>query len=194
VLTKAYEELSNYSFKQRADDIRLRQLRRKVRSWKERAQKTGSEDDEQQYRLAQMEERQTGLDIYRERVQKYPTDLRLKYYLGRALFRSKLFDEAIPLLQEATADPRSRVGSRLMIGRAFFENGSFSQAADVLSEALQNYDLSGDEISKEMLYWVGRAYEANGSVEEAKATYGKLLRQDYNYANGDARKRHEALK
>jgi tetratricopeptide (TPR) repeat protein len=193
VLTKAYEQLSNYSFKERADDIRLRQLRRKVRHWKERAQQTGSEDDQQQYRLAQMEERQTELDIFRERVQKYPTALRLKYYLGRALFRSKMFDEAIPLLQEATADPRSRVRSQLMIGRAFFENGSFSQAADVLSEALQSYELSGDEISKEMLYWVGRAYEANGNVEEAKATYGKLLRQDYNYADGDARRRHESL-
>lgn len=193
VLSKAYEELSNYSFKERADDIRLRQLRRKVRRWKEIAQRTGSEDDEQQYRLAQMEERQTELDIYRERVQKYPTALRLKYHLGRALFRSKLFDEAIPLLQEAAADPRSRVRSQLMIGRAFFENGSFSQAADILSEALQSYELSGDEISKEMLYWVGRAYEANGNVEEAKATYGKLLRQDYNYADGDARQRHEGL-
>ncbi len=45
-----------------------------------------------------------------------------------------------------------------------------------------------------MLYWMGRAYEAGGRTDEARATYGKLLRQDYNYANGDTRQRHESLK
>jgi len=33
-----------------------------------------------------------------------------------------------------------------------------------------------------------------GRVDDAKATYGKLLRQDYNYRDGDARKRLESLK
>ena len=54
--------------------------------------------------------------------------------------------------------------------------------------------MSGDDISKEMLYWVGRAYEGDGKIDEALATFGKLLRQDYNYAEGDARRRHEELK
>lgn len=194
VLTKAYEQLSNYSFKERADDIRLRQLRRNVRRWQDRAEQTGSPDDRQQYRLVAMEEQQIRLDIFRERVRKYPTNLRLKFHLGSALFQSKEYEEAIPLLQEASADPRSRVRARLMIGRAFFESASFTQAAEVLNEALESYDVSGDNVSKEMLYWIGRANEAGGNVEEALATYGKLLRQDYNYAKGDARKRHDALK
>jgi len=194
VLMKAYGETSNYSFKQKADDVRLKQLARQTRRLREKAQRTGHEDDKQQFRLALMEERQTELDIYRERVQKYPTDLRMKYRLGRALFNAQQYDEAIPLLQEATSDPRSRVRCQLTIGRAFFEKGAFAQAADVLSEALESYDLAGDDLSKDMMYWVGRAYEAGGRLDEAKATYGRLLRQDYNYANGDVRKRHENLK
>jgi hypothetical protein len=194
VLTKAYDQLSNYSFKERADDIRLRQLRRTTRRLQERAERTGSDDDRQQFRLATMEEHQTRLAIFRERVQKYPTNLKLKFQLGRALFHSKEYDEAIPLLQEATGDPASRIRSQLMIGRAFFENASFTQAAEVLGEALENYEVSGDNTSKEMLYWIGRANEADGNAEAALATFGKLLRQDYNYAGGDARKRHEELK
>jgi tetratricopeptide (TPR) repeat protein len=193
VLMKAYEESTNYSFKQRADDIRLKQLHRQTRRWMEQARKTGKEDDKQQYRLAAMEEHQTELDIYRERVAKYPTDLRLKYFLGTVLFRSQQYDEAIPILQEAQGDPRSRVRCQLMIGRAFLEKGAYSQAADVLSESLDKYEATGDDLDKQMLYWLGRAYEADGKVQEAKAAYGKLLRQDYNYANGDARKRHESL-
>jgi tetratricopeptide (TPR) repeat protein len=194
VLVKAYESSRNYSFKERADDIRLRQLRRQTRRWRERARKTGSEEDQQQYRLAEMEERQTEVEIYRERVQRYPTNLRLKYFLGRTLFRSQQYDEAIPLLQEAQGDPRSRVQCQLMIGRAFFEKGSYSQAADALREAFEQYDVVGDETSKQMMYWLGQAYEAGGKVDEAKAIYGKLLRLDYNYADGDARQRHESLK
>jgi len=194
VLMKAFRESNSYAFKMRADDVRLRLLARQTRRWKDRARKTGKEEDQQQYRLAQMEERQTELEIYRERVEKYPTELKLKARLGNALFAAGEYDEAIPVLQEAQADPRSRVGCQFLIGRAFFEKESYSQAVEVLREALEKYELSGDELSKKMMYWLGRAYEADGKVDEARDVYGKLLRVDYNYADGDVRKRHESLK
>lgn len=194
VLTKAYQNLENYSFKQKADDVRMRQLRRQTRRWKERAVQSKKDDDEQQYRLALMEERQTEIDIFRERVRSYPTDLRMKYHLGRALFAAGEFDEAIPILQEASAEPRYRTRAQVMIGRAFFEKESYSQAAAVLNETLESYENVGDELSKDMLYWIGRAYEGDAQSENAVATYGKLLRMDYNYAEGDARRRHDELK
>ena len=192
VLTKAHEETRNYSFKLRADDIRLAQLRRRTAKLVAKARKTRSEDDKQQARLAALEHRQIELDIIRERVQKYPTDLRLKYRLGDALFRAGLYDEAIPVLQLAQQDPRSRVRCQLLLGQAFFEKGNPGQATEVLREALDKYELV-DEASKELLYWLGRSYETVENREEAKAAYGKLLRQDYNYREGDARKRLESL-
>jgi len=192
LLLAHYEKTRNYNLKVRADDIRLRQLTRQARELAERARRTGSEEDKQQHRLAVLEQRQTALEIYRERVAQYPTDLRFKFKLGAALFESGQYDEAIPILQAAQADPRNRVRSRLMIGRAFFEQGSHAQAAEVLREALEAYELT-DDTSKELLYWLGRAYEAAGRVEDAAATYGKLLRQDYNYRDGDARKRLDEL-
>lgn len=194
VLMKAHQELVNYSFKSAADDIRLRQLRRQTRHWHQRAQETGADDDKQQHRLAVMEESQAELDIFRERVDKYPTDLRLKYQLGKALVAVGEYDEAIPLLQEAQSDPRSRQRCRLMIGRSFFEKGAFAQAAEVLSEALEQSDAKDDDLAKNMLYWVARSFEGGGKVDEARAAFGKLLRMDYNYADGDARTRHENLK
>ncbi len=41
---------------------------------------------------------------------------------------------------------------------------------------------------------LGRSCEAAERVDEARDAYGKLLRQDYNYKDGDARKRLEGLK
>ena len=194
VLLKAFEELDNYSFKQKADDVRLRQLHRQTRRLRERAAQSKKEEDQQQYRLASMEERQTELDIYRERVRKYPTDLRLKFYLGRALFNASEYDEAIPILQEASSEPRYRTRAQVMIGRAFFEKESYIQAAAVLNETFETYENVGDDLSKDMLYWIGRAFEADQQIDNAATTYGKLLRMDYNYADGDARRRHDELK
>lgn len=193
VLMKAFERTGNYNLELRADDIRLRQLNRQVRELAEQARQSGSENDQQQLRLAKMEQRQTELEVYRERVQKYPTDLRLKYRLGTILFEAGEFDEAIPVLQSAQADPRSRFRTRLLIGRAFFEKDNPAQASEVLRELVEQYELT-DDLSKDATYWLGRALEAAGKHDEAKVAYGKLLRQDYNYADGDARRRLENLK
>ncbi|MCK4341659.1 MAG: hypothetical protein KAY37_08050 [Phycisphaerae bacterium] len=193
VLMKTFEKSNNYSFKLRADDVRLRQMRRQVGRLVARARKTKAAEDKQQARLAALEQRQLALEVFRERVEKYPTDLRLKYKLGTALFDAGEYDEAIPVLQVAQQDPRSRVRCQLQLGRAFFEKGSPGQAAEVLRESLEKYELT-DELSKELLYWLGRSYEAAEKIAEAKDAYGKLLRQDYNYKDGDARQRLDALK
>jgi len=193
VLTEAYDRLSNYSFKSRADDIRLRRLTSAARAIVGKAKESGTPEDRQQARLATMELRQVTIDVYRERVAEYPTDLRLKFKLGAALFDVGEYDEAIPLLQAAQADPRSRAHCQLLIGRSFFEKDNWTQATEVLREAIDGYELT-DEFSRQLLYWLARGYEANGDTEEAKTAYGKLLRQDYNFMNGDARKRLESLK
>jgi hypothetical protein len=194
VLTQAFEATSNYSFKSRADDVRLKQIKRQVQSLREQARQSGLEDDKQQARLADSELVQTEIEIYRERIQKYPTDLRSKYRLGEALFRAGEYDEAIPVLQVGQADPRSRGRSQLLIGRAFFEKQTFAQASEVLREALEGHEIGTDELAKELIYWLARSCEADGRNDEAKQHYGRLLRLDYNYRGGDARRRMESLK
>jgi len=193
LLLKSYEKSRNYNFKMRADQIRLGQLSRQTRQLFEQARRSGSEEDQQQYRLAKMEQSQVELEIYRERVQKYPTDLGLRYRLGRALFFAREFDEAIPALQAAQGDPRHRYHARLLMSRAFFEKGAFAQAVDVLKEICDVPDLP-EEITKDICYWLARSLEADGQMDEARAAYSKLLRQDYNYADGEARRRLDALK
>jgi tetratricopeptide (TPR) repeat protein len=194
VLLAAQERTGNYAFKVRADDIHLRQLSRQTRLLKDKAAETGSDEDQQQARLSEMEERSAELEICRERTAKYPTDLRTKYRLGVALFRAGEYDEAIPVLQQAQQDPRSKTRCLLIMGRCFYEKGVFGQTRELLKEALESHEVLGDDLGKELTYWLGRAYEAEGNKAEAAAQYGKLLRQDYNYAGGDARTRLESLK
>jgi tetratricopeptide (TPR) repeat protein len=194
VLQQAFEKSSNYSFKLRADDIRLRQVARVTRQLKAKAHESGSDDDQQNARLAEMDEIATEMDIFRERVKNYPTDLRLKFRLGSALFRTGEYDEAIPVLQGAQGDPRNRTRALLMLGRCFHEKGLPGEAVEILKEALETYEMQGDETHKELLYRLGVAHKAVGNKDEAKAALGKLLRQDYNYADGQARKLVDELR
>lgn len=191
ILDAAFAGTRNYSFKSRADEVRLRQVTRQVRELEKKANESQSEDDQQQVRLARMELNQIKLEVFRDRVKNYPTDSRLKYDFGKALFDAGEFEEAIPVLQGAALDPRSRIRAQFLMGRAFFERENFPEAFEVLKEVIQTGDLP-EELLKEAMYWVARAAEAAGSRDEAKAQYGKLLRMDYNYA--DARKRLDGLK
>jgi tetratricopeptide (TPR) repeat protein len=194
VLEEAATRLNNYNFKLRADDVRLRQLARTTRQAKAKAAASGSDDDRQQARLAAMEELSSELEIFQERIKKYPTDLRMKYRLAAAMFKNGDFDACIPILQLAQGEPRYRTRAQILLGRAFLEKNNAGQAANVLKEALETFQPTGDDTGKELLYWLGAAYKADGNIDEAKDTLNKLIRQDYNYADGKARRMLEELK
>ena len=110
------------------------------------------------------------------------------------MFRAERWDDAIPIFQESQNEPRYRIQSKFHMGRCFFEREIFEQAAEVLQEACDEYEVAGDDLSKEIMYWVGRSHEQADEAEKAISAYGKLLRQDYNYMNGDVRKRLDTLK
>jgi TolA-binding protein len=192
VLSNAHSESKNYSFKVKADDLRLKRLTRIARERADAARAGGTDEDKQAAREATAALRNEVVSVYRERVANYPTDLRMKFRLGVALFEVGEYDEAIPTLQAAQNEPRSKWQCQLYIGRSFYQKQIFGQAVQVLKELVDQYELQ-DDFAKDALYWLGRACEANNMAEDAKANYGKLLRLDYNYAHGDARKRLEAL-
>jgi hypothetical protein len=192
VLNDLYVQTKQYAMKVRADNILLTQRKRDLRALLEKARASKNEDDARNYRLSEQDYYQTELEILRERMQNYPTDLKLKYQVGMSLFRLQQHHEAIPLLQAAQGDPKYRTRAQLYMGRAFFETGAFDQATDVLREALEGYELT-DDTSKELMYRLGIAHQSAGRLQEAKEVFGKLMRIDYNYANGDVRRRVDEL-
>lgn len=194
VLMGAFEESRTYNFKKKADDIRLRQIRRAARLWHEKASQSRKPDDIQKAKLAAQQYVDTEIAVWRDRVRNYPTDLQMKFYFGRALFQAKQFDDAIPVLQEAQGDARHRIRAMSLLGRSFYEKEDFLTASDVLRDAIGLHETPQDDLGKELMYWLGRSYEEEGKVDDAKAQYSKLARMDYNYAGGDARQRLDALK
>jgi tetratricopeptide (TPR) repeat protein len=174
ILLEKFKELGNYRFKMRADDIAIRQIGRHGRH----ARDAGQAD---QYKELTKRRLAFELNVFKERVSRYPTDLRMKYEYGRRLFQARRFDEAIPLFQQARSEPKVRYVCTLHLGRCFFEKGLFAQSTGILKEAVDAYELTEDETAKELNYWLARSLESEGKVEDAHKVFGKLVQIDYNY-------------
>ncbi len=193
LLMAYYEQTGNYRFKLRADEIKKRQFRRKARQLQ---QKLKADPDNQELLAAGKQLKadliQFEIETGKERVTNYPTDHRMRFQYAQSLFSAGLFDEAIPEFQAARADPKNRKAANLFIGRCFYEKQHHGPAVDVLKQLLANHESTGDDISKEASYWLGRAYEGSGKVDEALEVYNQIIQWDYNFR--DVRNRIDELR
>jgi tetratricopeptide (TPR) repeat protein len=182
LLENAYKTKSDFSFKQRAGLLRIKQLRRKLRQAKVVAE-AKPEDGQAKGRVEELSKQlnDVELDHYRLCMENYPTDLKPKYEYGVRLIRNKLYDEAIPLFQEAQRDPRRKIAAMDKIGFCFFMKGWFADAIDVFAQAIDSYEIKDDKIAKELRYNLARSYEEHGDTEKALEVYRKIAQLDFAY-------------
>jgi len=193
LLDSAYERTKDFSFKERAGRIRMKQLRRHLRDANKELEQRG-ENAEIQAKIQEISSRlnDISLEHYRICVQNYPTDLRAKFEYGVRLIQNGRYDEAIPLFQEAQRDPRRKIPAMSKIGQCFFEKGWYSDAVDVFTRAIDEYELKDDGIAKELRYNLGRAYEEQGEDAKALDVFRKIAQLDFAYR--DVSKRVDALR
>jgi len=193
LLMADYQQSKNYRFKMRADEIRMGQYRRRARQLQEEIRQR-PEDKSLQAEAQKLlvESRRFELDTWKERLANYPTDQRIRFRYAQCLFAAGHYDEAIPCFQEARIDPRNRTACNLYTARCFFEKGLYPPAIDTLTSLIKGYEGTGDDLAKEMHYWLARAYEAEGKDPEAMETYNQIIQWDYNYR--DVRERIEQIR
>ncbi|MCG3178230.1 MAG: hypothetical protein BIFFINMI_00556 [Phycisphaerae bacterium] len=193
VLDREWKRSSQYRYKERIGDIRMRQNRRKAQSALEDL-KAAPGDPELRRRAQQISVQARAFEEqeFGERVTNYPTDMSLKFEYARRLFLNSKFDQAIPLLQQAEADPKNRFRAMSLLGQAFFNLKFFSEAADTFRRAISSMEVTGNDISKEMHYHLGRALEEMGSTKDALAAFSQVLQWDFNFR--DVRDRIKALR
>jgi len=193
LLEDAYKTKSDFSFKQRAGLIRIKQLKRKIREAK--AVLDTEPDDVQAKAGAEELSAQinsTELEHYRLCVENYPTDLQAKYEYGIRLVRNERYDDAIPLFQEAQKDPRHKISAMGKIGLCFFKKGWFADAIDVFNRVIEAYQIKDDSIAKELRYNLACSYEEQGDTEKALEIYRKIAQLDFAYK--DVRRRVDKLR
>jgi len=183
ILTKANKDSGAYQFKLRIGDIRIRQMSRRFRQLRDAGDKAGATEQARRQLAFELEE-------YQERCANYPTDLSLRYELGRRQFLSGKYDDAISSLQAAQHDPRRALRARSLIGQAFVKKGWLREAVETFEKALQAQ--STEEFTKELRYYLGDVLEQMGELNKAQDQFSSVAQIDYNYR--DVRDRVEKIR
>lgn len=130
---------------------------------------------------ARREERNAfAFEDLKDRAERYPNELRIRYDLGRAMFERGMLNEAIQQFQVAQRSPHYRVSSLHHLAICFKQKRQFDLAYDQLKRAAE--DLVGmDATKKEITYELGQVSEAMGKREQALEYYKQIYQADIGY-------------
>lgn len=185
ILAKAHKDTGAYQFKARIGDVKIRQMTRRYR-------KLEADGDTAAARRHAGEQLAFELAEYAERVANYPTDLALKYEMGRRQFLAGQYDEAIGSLQQAQRDPRRHVTAMNYLGQAFTRKGKgwYREAAETYERVLEA-DISEERV-KDIRYNLGCVLEKMDDLARAQDEFSRVAQIDYNYK--DVRERLEGIR
>lgn len=134
----------------------------------------------QQIAQLQAQKQEFQLTDARQRVEKYPTDLQLRYELGVLYFHAGKISEAIQEFQKAQNNPARRIASMSYLAQCFARRGMHDLAARKFQEALKE-KVTFDEEKKELLYALGCVLEKMGKKDEAIEQFKLIYEADIGY-------------
>ncbi len=192
-LEEAYKRTGLFRFRQRIGDINIRQMIRMERSLRDQSKANPSDEllkkDYHDFRIERITKE---LEEFQLLADTYPTETKYKFEAAVRYFALARYDEAIPALQNARQDPKFKADASLFLGRAFYETQFLEEANETLDQLITDYQLKGDEKSKEMYYWRGRVLEAREIFDQAIRSYSQVAQWDFNYK--DVQKRIKELR
>jgi tetratricopeptide (TPR) repeat protein len=107
-------------------------------------------------------------------------DYQAHYDLGVAFKEMGLLDEAIAEFQKALHSPEGRLRTSEALGICFYDKAQYAVSETVLRRAAETVD-GGDEAKIGLLYWLGRAAEAQGKTVDALGAYERALAVDIRF-------------
>jgi tetratricopeptide (TPR) repeat protein len=162
--------------REQMEDIQLRRARQNsLVADKQSAEQKTPEAQEQAKRMRAELNRQE-LDVYRKRVDRYPTNTHWKFELGLRLKLSGNFNEAIKMLQVARSDPKHRGIVLLDLGECFQQIKQYRLAKEHYAQAVEAMPEKEVESRKKALYRAGVL--AMGLSEVEKGTINETELND----------------
>jgi tetratricopeptide (TPR) repeat protein len=165
-------------------DLEIEPFRRNLAITEEKL-KTDSEDPElRRLRIHLRKEINTReLEVFRQKADRYPTELGYRYEVGLRLLRAGQIDEAIHELQTARADPRFRWQSLLYLGHCFKARNNWRLAERNFEEALQNLPAAETATRKDLLFALAEGHAEAGNLARAVDVANELANLDFSYRN-----------
>ena len=191
VLEEAYNRTKQFRWRQRVGQIKFSQLARMERSMRDQLKQNPNDPElKQRYQEFMRDRAETELGELTLWVENYPTDTRFRFEMARRLVLLGRHDEAIPVFQHVRNDPKYRVEATTLLGRAFLESKFTDEAVETLKASIDDYQLKGDEKSKDMYYWYARALEEQGDTPAAIKAFSQVAQWDFNFRDVQHRIKH----
>jgi tetratricopeptide (TPR) repeat protein len=112
-------------------------------------------------------------------------DYEAHYDLGVAFKEMGLLDEAIGEFQKALRSSEGRLRTSEALGQAFYDQGRPAVAEAVLRAVEKGEEGDAEKIG--VLYWLGRAQEAQGKTRNALQCYERVLAVDVAFEDASER-------
>jgi tetratricopeptide (TPR) repeat protein len=120
------------------------------------------------------------LEETKQRAERYPNDLQIRYELGELYFKAGKIKEAMGEFQKAQNNPNKRVQALSYLGQCFAKQGIYPLAVRNLETALKE-KLTLDEEKKEIIYALGTVFEKMGKAKEAIDQFQEIYAVDIGY-------------
>jgi tetratricopeptide (TPR) repeat protein len=114
------------------------------------------------------------------RIERYPSDLQLRFELGQLYFQAGRISEAIQEFQRAQNNPHRRIQALYHLGLCFAQRGVHDLAARTFQNALKEKLVFDDE-KKELIYALGCELEQTGKKDEAIEQFKLIYEVDIAY-------------
>lgn len=153
LLKKAWEETGQYRHRVRMGDIQMKQFNRVLRQIKAKVdQNPDDQDMVKKYEAGRAKQLAFELQEYTDRCKNYPTDMGLRYELGRRLYLAGKIDDAIGAFQQAKADPKRRALSHEFLGRCYIHKEYLEEAIDTLAQGIDAHKTPDDKLALDLRY------------------------------------------
>lgn len=171
------------NIREQLEDVQLDILRHNLELAKEAVANNGEDDTAKRNAAALAREvLQREIEVLSSRVERYPSDQRLKFDLGQRFMRAKKYAEAIPLFQQSVNDQRLSADALVALGECFIHEKKGGLAKRQLEKAAPKIDkLDKPDLFKKTHYYLGRLCEEGNETAAAEDHYNEILEIDYNY-------------
>jgi tetratricopeptide (TPR) repeat protein len=115
-----------------------------------------------------------------KRVEKYPTDLAIRFEMGQFYFQTGKVTEAIQEFQKAQGNPHKRLAAMGYLAQCYAKKKMFDMAARMLQSAIKEKPVF-DEEKKDLVYNLGCVLESMGKKEEAIEQLKLIYEMDIGY-------------
>ncbi|HEY5232728.1 MAG TPA: hypothetical protein VIK35_04260 [Verrucomicrobiae bacterium] len=116
----------------------------------------------------------------RKRVEKFPTDLAVRFEMGQLYFQAGKISEAISELQKAQGNPHKRLAAMSLLAQCFAKRKMFDLAARTLQNAIKEKLVFDDE-KKDLIYNLGCVLEETDKKEDAVEQFKIIYETDIGY-------------